>query len=112
MISSNIKIAKALDIKEDLGIECLVYCKHRLNLRHKDNKMTSNRCFSGRLHALQPLLITHLEVNMQGGCMKARQVLRALVTSQDTSKRLAKMMKDWVIGAGYYLGAWTATKFD
>jgi ribosomal protein L12E/L44/L45/RPP1/RPP2 len=39
-IGGNNKIAKALDIKEDLGIECLLllYCKHRLNFRHKDNK--------------------------------------------------------------------------
>ncbi len=31
-ISGNQKIAKALDIKEDLDIDCLLYCKHRLNL--------------------------------------------------------------------------------
>jgi hypothetical protein len=37
-ISRNNKIAKALDIKEDLGIGCLMYCKHRLNLRHRENK--------------------------------------------------------------------------
>ncbi len=26
-----------LDIKEDLNIDCLLYCEHRLNLRHKEN---------------------------------------------------------------------------
>jgi hypothetical protein len=31
-ISGNHKIAKALDIKEDLEVDCLLYCKHRLNL--------------------------------------------------------------------------------
>ncbi len=36
-ISGNQKIAKALDIKEDLGIDCLLYCEHRLNLEHKEN---------------------------------------------------------------------------
>ena len=36
-ISGNQKIAKALDIKEDLDVDCLLYCEHRLNLRHKDN---------------------------------------------------------------------------
>ncbi len=30
-IGGNDKIAKALDIKEDLNINCLMYCKHRLN---------------------------------------------------------------------------------
>jgi hypothetical protein len=34
----NSKIAKSLDIKEDLDIDCLMYCKHWLNFRHKDNK--------------------------------------------------------------------------
>jgi hypothetical protein len=33
-ISGNHKIAKALDIKDDLDIDCFLYCKHRLNLRH------------------------------------------------------------------------------
>jgi hypothetical protein len=36
-ISGNQKTAKALDIKEDLGIDCLLYCEHRLNLQHKEN---------------------------------------------------------------------------
>jgi hypothetical protein len=36
-ISGNQKIAKALDIKEDLDIDCLLYCKHRLSLCHKSN---------------------------------------------------------------------------
>ena len=36
-ISGNQKIAKALDIKEDLDINCLLYCEHCLNLRHKEN---------------------------------------------------------------------------
>ena len=36
-ISGNQKIAKVLDIKEDLDIDCLLYCEHRLNLRHKEN---------------------------------------------------------------------------
>ncbi len=37
-IRGNEKIAKALDIKEDLDINCLMYCKHYINFRHKDNK--------------------------------------------------------------------------
>ena len=36
-ISGNQKITKALDIKEDLDVNCLLYCKHHLNLLHKDN---------------------------------------------------------------------------
>jgi hypothetical protein len=45
MISSNSKVAKALDIKDDLGIDCLMYCKHRLNLQHKDTKNDFKQMF-------------------------------------------------------------------
>jgi hypothetical protein len=45
MINGNAKIAKALDIKDDLKIDCLMYCKHRLNLRHKDNKNNFKQIF-------------------------------------------------------------------
>ncbi len=44
-ISGNNKIAKALNIKEELDIDCLMYCKHRLNLRHKDNKNNFKQMF-------------------------------------------------------------------
>ena len=44
-ISGNAKIGKALDIKEDLKIDCLMYCKHRLNLGHKDNKNDFKQMF-------------------------------------------------------------------
>ncbi len=36
-ISRNQKVAKALDIKDDLDLDCLLYCEHRLNLHHKSN---------------------------------------------------------------------------
>jgi hypothetical protein len=44
-ISGNNKIAKALDIKEDLGINCLMCCEHRLNLRHRENKNDFKQMF-------------------------------------------------------------------
>jgi hypothetical protein len=44
-ISGNNKIAKALDIKDKLDIDCLMYCKHRLSLRHKDNKNNFEQMF-------------------------------------------------------------------
>ncbi len=71
VISGSNKIAKALDIKEDFGIDCLMYCKHCLNLRHKSNKMTSSRCFSGRLHAPPLPLTTNMKGNMQDELKKS-----------------------------------------
>jgi hypothetical protein len=47
-IGGNTKIAKALDIKDDLDVDCLVYCKHGLNLRHKDNKNDFKQMLRGR----------------------------------------------------------------
>jgi hypothetical protein len=34
-----------LDIKDDLKIDCLTYCEHRLNLRHEDNKHNFKQMF-------------------------------------------------------------------
>ena len=48
-IGGNNKIAKALDIKDDLDIDCLLYCKHRLNFRHKDNKHDLKQMFQQEL---------------------------------------------------------------
>jgi len=48
-IGGNNKLAKALDIKEDLDIDCLLYCEHRLNFRHKDNKNDLKQMFQREL---------------------------------------------------------------
>jgi hypothetical protein len=45
MISGSNRIAKALDIKEDLGVDCLMYCKHCLNLWHKLNNNDFKQMF-------------------------------------------------------------------
>ncbi len=44
-IGGNKKIAKVLGIKEDLDIDCLMFCKHHLNFRHKDNKNDLKQMF-------------------------------------------------------------------
>jgi hypothetical protein len=44
-IGGNKKLAKALDIKEDLDINCLLYCEHRLNFCHRDNKNNLKQMF-------------------------------------------------------------------
>jgi hypothetical protein len=48
-IGGNNKIAKALDIKDDLDIDCLLYCEHRINFRHKDNKNDFKQMFQREL---------------------------------------------------------------
>jgi hypothetical protein len=44
-IGGNKKIAKALDIKEGLDIDCLMYCKHWINFCHKDSKNNLKQMF-------------------------------------------------------------------
>ncbi len=48
-IGGNHKLAKAMDIKKDLDIDCLLYCEHRLNFRHKDNKNDLKQMFQREL---------------------------------------------------------------
>ncbi len=49
-IGGNCKIAKAMDIKEDFDIDCLLYCEHRLNFsRQKDNKNDLKQMFQREL---------------------------------------------------------------
>ncbi len=48
-VGGNAKIAKALDIKEDLDVNCLMYCKHCINFRHKENKNDLKQMFQRKL---------------------------------------------------------------
>ncbi len=48
-IGGNEKIAKALDIKKDLDVNCRMYCKHCINFRHKDNKNDLKQMFQCKL---------------------------------------------------------------
>jgi hypothetical protein len=44
-ITGNHKLAKAIDIKDELEADSLLFCKHRLNLRHKDNRNDFKQMF-------------------------------------------------------------------
>jgi hypothetical protein len=48
-IRGNKKIAKALDIRKDLDVNCLMYCRHRINFWHKDNKNDLKQTFQHKL---------------------------------------------------------------
>jgi hypothetical protein len=48
-IERNNKIDKALDIKDKLNMDCLLYCKHRINFWHKDNKNDLKQMFQQEL---------------------------------------------------------------
>jgi hypothetical protein len=49
-IEGNEKITrKTLNINEDLDIKCLMYCKHPINFRHRDNKNDLKQMFQREL---------------------------------------------------------------
>ena len=44
-ITGNHKLRKAIDVKDKLDADRLLFCKHRLNLCHKDNKNNFKQMF-------------------------------------------------------------------
>ncbi len=48
-IGGNGKIGKILTIKEDLDIDCIMLCEHRLNFRHKENKNDLKQMFQHKI---------------------------------------------------------------
>ena len=48
-IGGNGKIAKALDIKEELDVDCLLYCKHCLNFSQEENENNLKQMFQQEL---------------------------------------------------------------
>jgi hypothetical protein len=48
-IIGNKKLEKAIDIKDKLDADGLLFCKHRLNLRHKDNKNNFKQMFQRKV---------------------------------------------------------------
>jgi hypothetical protein len=54
-IRGNEKTRKILDVKEDLDIDCLMICEHRLNFKHKDNKNDLKQMFQQEISCLAVL---------------------------------------------------------
>jgi hypothetical protein len=50
-ITRNHKLSKAINIKDELDADRLLYSEHRLNLKHKTIRTISSKCFSWRWHA-------------------------------------------------------------
>jgi hypothetical protein len=83
-IGGNGKIAKALDIKEDLDINCLIYCKHCINFRHKENKNDLKQMFQCKLACTAVTAQNIHEAKVQVGFRKEAQALYALASLPDT----------------------------
>ena len=111
-ISGNQKIAKALDIKEDLDIDCLLYCEHRLNLRHKSNVNDFKQMFQREIACTAVAAHNVHEWQQAGRVQEGRTGVFASGTRPDTSKRWEKMRRDSAAGAGYFSEDPTDTRQD
>jgi hypothetical protein len=92
-IGGNEKIAKALDIKEDLDVNCLMYCKHCINFRHKDNKNNLKQMFQANSHARQFQHIMSMKLKLREGSKRAAQELSASASLLDVSRKPGKTAK-------------------
>jgi hypothetical protein len=81
----NKKLTKALDIKEDLDFDCLLYCKHRLNFHHKDNKNNLKQMFQRELACTVPFHHTmYTRTSMKDECKRWALALSVLENARDT----------------------------
>jgi hypothetical protein len=108
-IGGNKTIAKALDIKEDLDIDCLMYCKHQLNFHHKDNKNDLKQMFQWELACMAFSAHNIHKDKHAGGYKKGAQAQSVLENAQDTSGRSDTTTKASADGAGYSWGGRTGT---
>jgi hypothetical protein len=83
-IRGNAKIEKTLDIKEGLDVNCLMYCKHCINFRHKGNKNDLKQMFQRKLACTAVLAHNVHEPNMQEWYRKVAQVPSASGGQLDT----------------------------
>jgi hypothetical protein len=99
-IGKNKKIAKALDIKEDLDINCLMYCKHRINFQHKDTKNDLKQMLQRELTCTAILAHNVHEAKFAGRVQKGGTGTICFDESIGYIKKPEEMMKVLAGGAG------------
>jgi hypothetical protein len=92
-ISGNEKIANAIDIREGLDINCLMYCKHRLNFKHKENKNNLKQMFQRELACTAVSAHNIHEGKVAGRVQEGAQVPYVLEKRRRISKRQGKTVK-------------------
>ena len=98
-ITGNWKLYKAIDLKDELEADGLLYCKHRLNLKHRDNKNNLKQMFQQEV-ACQAVAGHNFHMNVS----KVQERGTGMVTFRDTKGYISKMEKD-----PYGLGRWCWT---
>jgi hypothetical protein len=101
-ITGNHKLSKAIDIKDELDTDGLLYSKHWLNLRHKDNKNDFKQMFQWEV-ACQAVA-GH---NVHHGVGRVQEGGTGMVAFGDTTGYISKVGKD-----PYGLGRWCWTLYS
>jgi hypothetical protein len=65
-ITGNLKMGKAIYIKDKLDADGLLFCKHRLNLHHRDNKNNFKQMFQRKV-ACRAIAANNIHQNIGGG---------------------------------------------
>ena len=94
-ISRNQMIAKALDIKDDLDIDCLLNCEHRLNLRHKANVNNFKQMFQREIACTVIAAHNVHEWQQAGGVQEGGTGAICFGMQQVTSEKWEKMRRGW-----------------
>jgi hypothetical protein len=96
-ITGNHKLDKAIDIKDELDMDMLLYSEHPLNLRHKENKNNFKQMFQWEV-ACQAVT-SH---NVHHGVSRVQEGGTGMVAFGDTTRYILKVGKDT-----YGLGRWS-----
>jgi hypothetical protein len=100
-ITSNHKLRKAIDIKDKLDADGLLFCKHRLNLRHKDNKNDFKQMFQCKV-ACRAVVANNVHQNVG----RVQEGGTGIVSFSKSTGFITKMGRD-----PYGLGRWCWTLY-
>ncbi len=101
-ITGNPKLVEAIDLKDELEADGLLYCKHRLNLKHRDNKNNFKQMFQREV-VCQAVAGHKIHMNVS----KVQEGGMGMVTFGDTTGYISKMGKD-----PFGLGQWCWTLYS
>jgi hypothetical protein len=102
-ITGNHKLSKAINIKDELDADGLLYSKHHFNLKHKDNKNNFKQIFQWEV-ACQAVA-SH---NVHHGVVRVQEGGTGMVAFGDTTGYISKVSKDpygferwcWILYSG------------
>ncbi len=98
-MTGNHKLSKAIDIKDELEADGLLYSEHRLNLGHKNSKNNFKQMFQWEVAC--KAIAVH---NVHHGVSRVQEGGTGMVAFGDTTGYISKVGKD-----PYGLGRWCWT---